>query len=644
MRDIQKYIKMIEEANEGTTLLESYKDARDKFSSEEDENIVNQYLDTFKQLSKQDKIKGQNKDISYWIKQGWEPFKEFVDKASEQFSSTQVKKRKAFKTDDSIVLYQDEETIVVIPLTENASCYYGKHTHWCTAAQSEDNKFGAYVSAGLFPLSIITQDNGRFAPVLDVLNEKWYEIRDSDDGKISQLELTTSTGFTLEFIFKKAKPYFSELKKLSENKRFETPENAFYYAYINETPFPEGEDLIAQDGEYSAYYAIKVLNGRFKKGEDSIVEFIISENTPYYMKKYIDNLDRHSERLNENFERLIIRKSRFDSFQNYLDAIGYQPLGNVEDEIIKLLHNKDTGKYFIEIYLRDVYEQQNHDIANFLKKFKQEDIEKLIESPISLDVDVLKYIINTFNISEEKLLSLFENLKKSDTHDSTKLFLNSIKMLSNDMFNDFFHLNHIINLGFDYFELDKSNNNFQEKFIDIIKEKTLEVTYLKIFKQTSKRSLKSFVKHITKDDPYEQIIKIIIKREILDDTSQNFSKDSLLNKIDKEIINSLDDELKYKVVNNNGKTIEKIDDPSDELIRASLRSNPDYVFQIIKEREPTEKELQIAFKGAFEHDVHFEEIDKLEDYRYRLAKYVKNESLSKYFNFLMKQLEEEVDY
>ena len=119
-------------------LFESYKDAKEKFSEEEDKETVNQYLDSFKQLAKKGIVTGQEKDIGYWIKQGWYDFKEFVDGKSKEKTKSQTKQS---KKKDTIIAHEDDEKMVVIPLTKDASCFYGKGTKWCTSSTESTNYF-----------------------------------------------------------------------------------------------------------------------------------------------------------------------------------------------------------------------------------------------------------------------------------------------------------------------------------------------------------------------------------------------------------------------------------------------------------------------------------------------------------------------
>lgn len=51
-------------------------------------------------------------------------------------------------------VYEDNEWLVIIPHTEEASCYYGKGTQWCTAADKGSNMFDHYNEQGNLYINI----------------------------------------------------------------------------------------------------------------------------------------------------------------------------------------------------------------------------------------------------------------------------------------------------------------------------------------------------------------------------------------------------------------------------------------------------------------------------------------------------------
>lgn len=241
-----------------TTLLESFKDAKVKFTNEEDEHTVDVYIDTFKELANRNIITGQDKDIGKWIKAGWEEFKAFVDDAKEKNSNRDVKKKRINKSSEYIILADNDEFTAVIPLTERASCYYGKSTNWCVSVVSEDNMFDAYVAAGKFPVHV-NKEGEVYSFVYDFIQQDVVEYRDSQNKKITPNDFNNKIVDTQPLITKMDK-YENKLMKLSESKRLESPRTAIYYALNEKARFEEGEDLIATSFVYSLNYMLKCLH------------------------------------------------------------------------------------------------------------------------------------------------------------------------------------------------------------------------------------------------------------------------------------------------------------------------------------------------------------------------------------------------
>src|SRR3972149_6407120 len=67
---------------------------------------------------------------------------DLVERAEKQGLFKKQKERKV-KEDEFIKYYEDEDVLIIIPLTEKASCKYGEGTRWCTAAKGK-NMFETY--------------------------------------------------------------------------------------------------------------------------------------------------------------------------------------------------------------------------------------------------------------------------------------------------------------------------------------------------------------------------------------------------------------------------------------------------------------------------------------------------------------------
>ncbi len=95
-------------------------------------------------------------------------------------------------------VYEDDEWLVVVPLTEKASCYYGKGTRWCTAADNSHNMFNRYNEDGPLYINIRKSDGAKFQFHFETLS-----FMDAEDEEIMPYEIGLSQGLK-EFYKSKA--------------------------------------------------------------------------------------------------------------------------------------------------------------------------------------------------------------------------------------------------------------------------------------------------------------------------------------------------------------------------------------------------------------------------------------------------------
>lgn len=109
-------------------IIEGYKEATSEFTKVDPNasEVIKQYRD----LVNRNQVQGDERNIDYWRKQGYEKFKEFVSFRSQIPSNKQVKK--ASQKGKQITLAENDKWLVVVPLDKDASCFYGKNTEWCT--------------------------------------------------------------------------------------------------------------------------------------------------------------------------------------------------------------------------------------------------------------------------------------------------------------------------------------------------------------------------------------------------------------------------------------------------------------------------------------------------------------------------------
>ena len=222
--DIRKNIMLIE----SIILDESFKDAQAKFSTTANPDEVKSYIEKFKELSKRNIIKGQDKDIGFWIKGDWVDFKKFVDS-----NSTVVTKRqsKVEQKKDSIVVYKDDNKQVVIPLTQEASIQYGKNTAWCTAYYKSSNHFVGYFYGDKVTLFyVLFADGKKYACVFHPEQSDKIKCFDQADKIMSFTKFKKATGISMKDI---QNWYNSNKIKIEDSRDLDNASEEFQIAVVN---------------------------------------------------------------------------------------------------------------------------------------------------------------------------------------------------------------------------------------------------------------------------------------------------------------------------------------------------------------------------------------------------------------------------
>jgi hypothetical protein len=178
------------------SITESFKDAQNLFSKDNDDVTVDETLNKFKQLLNANRIKPEYKDITQWMKKPFEELHKFVRQLEITPSGKQTKKD---VKSNSITLKVFGDWIALIPLSKGASCFYGKGTEWCTAATKSDNYFDSYFDRGITLIYFINKSHGtRFAVAIGKGNADYVntECFDERDNTISRMELASELGIS----------------------------------------------------------------------------------------------------------------------------------------------------------------------------------------------------------------------------------------------------------------------------------------------------------------------------------------------------------------------------------------------------------------------------------------------------------------
>lgn len=308
-------------------LFENYKLALQDFSKEESSEKVRNILDKFK--SNQQRISDlEKRDINYWRRKGFTEFAAYVD----QIANKETKKTRRTKiksaSDEILTIKKTDDIHLFIPLSKEASCFYGHKGErgWCISTRDGTNMFYKYTQLLKFVIIFLIHENDVYAMVIDPQSETIEECQDKTNrnnfhpkkffeyAQISREELIEYIYHNQDKIFSNiSKKYETEtlkralehvndlidvatikgadnieidtdlLKYIKENrpellKKIEpiiakSPENSYDYAsFVLNGRFELGEPAIAQEGTLSYQYAVSVLKGRFELGEPAIVK------------------------------------------------------------------------------------------------------------------------------------------------------------------------------------------------------------------------------------------------------------------------------------------------------------------------------------------------------------------------------------
>ena len=398
-----------------TILQESFKDAELKFTNEtNDEDVVVKYIDEFKRLVNKNIIQGSDKDIGKWIKAGWEEFKSFVDASREKPSKQDIKKKRVNKDNESIILVDNDEYTAVLPLTERASCFYGKKTNWCVSVVSKDNMFNDYVASGRFPVHI-KKDDKQYSIVYGIFQNDIVEIRGETNDSFTQKDFAIKVVEPDEII-SELKKHTEKLKEVSKSKSLLSSRSAYLYALNRRERFEDGEKLIAEDFMYSLRYMRNVL----EYSKNTVIEKTLFEN--------IKNIFSQDEKE---------IKGIIDIIKKYLD-IHYLnnklPSYANKDDIIKVLptfyfkHIKFTNQFIspqeFNVLIDKLYDYKN--------KTRSKEITDNDLTPIEF-FDFTGY--GEFGEALEYIRYLYDNNKKFEEYLSMLFNRSAFEITSKDIVN-----------------------------------------------------------------------------------------------------------------------------------------------------------------------------------------------------------------
>lgn len=342
-------------------IQEGYKEAEKEFSAKSTNEEAKELIAQYKDLVNRNQVSGQERNIDYWRKQGWENFKSFVSMKSGVSSLTQIKRKK--NIGKSITLDENDKWLIVVPLDKDASCFYGKDTAWCTT-----KPFDTYFERYFYDTNVTLI---YFIHKEDL--QKWA---------IAYTLLTTSFGKKYTEV-----EYFDKNDNKISDTTFEEQTGLNPHVYIEKSYGGENLEIVSKtrtdmkDAIEEAKYLIK--NMQLKVNDPKIEDLLFKVKRPDLVRRYITRVG-YSDTYSKKFMKMAVKLngSNIYYFLNADDSIKKDAIQKTPEII---LHIENPTKDMIKIA---VYEKP--DIIELIGK-QDKDIYILA---VNRDGRVITYIDN----------------------------------------------------------------------------------------------------------------------------------------------------------------------------------------------------------------------------------------------------------
>ena len=291
-------------------------------------------------------------------------------------------------------VFENGEWLVIVPHTKEASCYYGKGTQWCTAAEQSHNMFDHYNSQGNLYINIRKSDGEKFQ-----FHFESGSFMDATDTPIeSPVYDTIGFGYSILDYYKE------NLSSDNFNKLVETK--------IEVNSNDNGEILMYCTTPYINYYYLydesygTLVADRLKRVDPDYItnslhlnRYVVIENLYGYYTLVTLNSEGCHEKIGDNF----ISVSKVDElFGTSFDDTDNNYMYLVDKEGIMEIYNSDVGYVFYKENVSNIIDKGSmyNDVLWFKKKNGLYDI---------VDVNYDNSLYNLRPIDESEPLKFDEN-------------------------------------------------------------------------------------------------------------------------------------------------------------------------------------------------------------------------------------------
>lgn len=264
------------------SLFEGYREAERDFSAEADTELVKNTIAAYRALVSRNQFQGDERNIDYWRRLGWQKFQTAVSNKSRTQSKTQLKRSKL--SGNYITLEDSDKWLIVVPLDKDASCFHGKNTNWCTSKRDQEYFEDYFYSENITLIYFINNRTGDKWAIAGHDLDDTIELFDQDDTEITEEEFHDATGFD-------ARKYVDIVRRKYQD-QVDRGRDKYYHAkelveklspFENVAPSPELDSaVIIYNQIRHTYYYCRNSRGKWPQIEKTIAK------SSQYAKLYFD--------------------------------------------------------------------------------------------------------------------------------------------------------------------------------------------------------------------------------------------------------------------------------------------------------------------------------------------------------------------
>lgn len=279
-------------------LNEGYVEAQRDFSSEANPTEVAEYIEKYRQLVANKKIKGPQANIDYWRNntRGWDMFTRTID----QLTGNNVVRR----NHNDIIIVENDKWLILIPQKMGQRCYYGDKTSWCARSNINLSVAPSFNNLSGHEVDLLCLQLGTFNmyKLLVTTNEglDFFQSFMQPSGKYTGLhKFESMTGLSLDPLLELVKQKFSPHISLDQHDHDKLTTRVGALT----KPDPAIEQELVKSGNitdqlrYGARWGVKfdkadawILAGLYSHGIAYVTDYYISSTRPAGWREFEQTL------------------------------------------------------------------------------------------------------------------------------------------------------------------------------------------------------------------------------------------------------------------------------------------------------------------------------------------------------------------